>query len=82
MIRICIPGFSTSDSGGPRWGDCTIIDDGTNYEIIDGYCGVGTTRLIKRMKKRKILQPYLYISHEGDPGDHQLQGGWQVRLQP
>lgn len=63
MIRINIPGFYDSDGGGPRWGDCTIIDDGTNYEIIDGYCGVGTTRLIKRMKKRKILQPYLYISH-------------------
>ena len=63
MIRIYIPGFSTSDSGGPRWGDCTIIDDGTNTEIIDGYCGVGTSRLIKRMKARKILTPYLYISH-------------------
>lgn len=63
MIRIYIPGFSTSDSGGPRWGDAQIIDDGINYEVIDGYCGVGTTRLIKRMKKRKILQPYLYISH-------------------
>ena len=63
MIRIYIPGFSKSDSGGPRWGDCQIIDDGTNYEVIDGYCGVGTTRLIKRLKARKIYSPYLYISH-------------------
>lgn len=44
MIRICIPGFQNSDSGGPRWGDAQIIDDGKNYEVIDGYCGVGATR--------------------------------------
>ena len=63
MIRIYVSGFSTSDSGGPRWGDCTVIDDGENYEVIDGYCGVGASRMMKRLKDRKIRDPYLYISH-------------------
>lgn len=63
MIRICVPGFYDSDSGGPRWGDAQIIDDGTNFEVIDGYCGVGTPRLIKYLKAREIKAPYLHISH-------------------
>lgn len=63
MIRLQIPGFYDSDKGGPRWGDAQIIDDGVNFEVIDGYCGVGTTRLISRLKKRKIRTPYLHISH-------------------
>lgn len=68
MIRIQIPGFYDSDKGGPRWGDAQIIDDGTNFEVIDGYCGVGAQRLIKRLKDRKIKSPYLHISHAH--GDH------------
>lgn len=63
MIRISIPGFSDSDKGGPRWGDAQIIDDGTNFEVIDGYNGVGTTKLIDRLKARGIKTPYLHISH-------------------
>lgn len=63
MIRINIPGFYDSDGDGPRWGDAQIIDDGTNYIVIDGYCGVGTTRLIQYLKDRKIRKFYLYISH-------------------
>lgn len=68
MIRMNIIGFSANDSGGPRWGDCTIIDDGKNYVVIDGYCGVGKTKLLKRLKKIKCKSPYLYISHAH--GDH------------
>lgn len=68
MIRINIPGFSNSDSGGPRWGDATIVDDGTNYVVIDGYCGVGKRKLIARLKKIQCKSPYLYISHAH--GDH------------
>lgn len=63
MIRINIPGFYDSDSGGPRWGDAQIITDGTNYEVIDGYCGIGATRLIKRLKALDVRAPYLHISH-------------------
>jgi GH25 family lysozyme M1 (1,4-beta-N-acetylmuramidase) len=63
MIRFNIPGFFSSDSGGPRWGDCTIIDDGKNWEVIDGYCGVGKDRIIARLKKLGVKSPYLYISH-------------------
>ncbi len=63
MIRISIPGFYSSDDGGPRWGDGQIIDDGNNYEVIDGYCGIGTTRLIGMLKERNIKSPYLHISH-------------------
>ena len=63
MIRINIPGFTASDSGGPRWGDAQIIDDGKNYEVIDGYCGAGTSHLISHLKARGIKSPYLHISH-------------------
>lgn len=68
MIRLQVPGFYNSDKGGPRWGDAQTIDDGTNFEVIDGYCGVGTSRLIKRLKDRGIKSPYLHISHAH--GDH------------
>ena len=68
MIRLHVPGFYNSDKGGPRWGDAQIIDDGKNFEVIDGYCGNGTTRLISRLKDRKIKSPYLHISHAH--GDH------------
>ena len=63
MIRIHIPGFYDSDPGGPRWGDAQIVDDGENFEVIDGYCGVGTSHLIQHLKARKIEAPYLHISH-------------------
>lgn len=63
MIRVHIPGFYGSDSGKPRWGDCTIMDDGDETLIIDGYCGVGTTRMIKRLKARGVTSPYLLLSH-------------------
>lgn len=63
MIRFNIIGFNKSDKGAPRWGDCTIIDDGMNYLVIDGYCGIGTTRLISRLKKLKVKYPVLFISH-------------------
>ena len=63
MIRFNIIGFNKSDKGAPRWGDCTIIDDGMNYLVIDGYCGIGTTRLISRLKKLKVKDPVLFISH-------------------
>lgn len=63
MIRIHVPGFYASDPGGPRWGDAQIIDDGRYYLVIDGYCEIGTDRLIKRLKAQKIKSPYLFISH-------------------
>ena len=63
MIRFNIIGFNKSDKGAPRWGDCTIIDDGIDHLVIDGYCGIGTTRLISRLKKLKVKDPVLFISH-------------------
>ena len=63
MIRIHIPGFYDSDSGGPRWGDAQIIDDGKYYEVIDGNCANGAKRLINALKTRDIESPYLHISH-------------------
>lgn len=62
MIRLHVPGF-TSGAGGPRWGDAQIIDDGKYFEVIDGYCGEGTDRLISALKARKITRPFLYITH-------------------
>ena len=48
MIRLQAIGLYSSDfSGGEtRLGDATIIDDGKNFEVIDGNCGAGTTRRI------------------------------------
>ena len=65
MIRIQAVGLYSSDfgSGETRLGDATIIDDGKNFEVIDGYCGKGTTRLIAALKARGIKTPYLHISH-------------------
>lgn len=63
MLRVNIPGFSANQKGGPRWGDATIMDDGKNYLVIDGYCGIGTTNLINRLKAQKIKSPYLFLSH-------------------
>ena len=64
MIRMQIIGFFNIDTGGPRWGDATIFtDDKGNADVIDGYCGIGTTRLISALKKRGIKSPYLHISH-------------------
>ena len=65
MIRIHIPGLYASDvsSSETRVGDAQIIDDGKNYEVIDGYCGGGLKRLINALKERGIKSPYLHISH-------------------
>jgi hypothetical protein len=65
MIRLQAVGLYSSDfgSGETRLGDATIIDDGKNFEVIDGYCGKGTTRLIAALKARGIKNPYLHISH-------------------
>ena len=70
MIRLHVPGFFDGDFSGDntRLGDAQIIDDGKNFEVIDGYCGNGTTRLISRLKARGIKSPYLHISHAH--GDH------------
>lgn len=63
MIRIHVPGFYDSDSGKPRWGDAQIISDGTYFDVIDGYCGVGASRLVSILRTRGIKSPYLHISH-------------------
>jgi hypothetical protein len=64
MIRLQAVGLYTFDfDSGTRLGDATIIDDGKNFEVIDGYCGNGTMRLIAALKARGIKNPYLHISH-------------------
>ena len=57
MIRLHVPGFSASDfrnypARDMRQGDATIIDDGKNFEVIDGYCDKGTDHLIDALKAR------------------------------
>ena len=65
MIRLQAIGLYASDfsGGNTRLGDATIIDDGKNFEVIDGNCGKGTDRLISALKARGIKNPYLHISH-------------------
>lgn len=59
MIRLLSPGVGN----GSRVGDCTIISDGANHLVIDGYCGSDADRVIQYLKKRNIKKPYLFISH-------------------
>ena len=65
MINLKAVGLYASDfSGGEtRLGDAQIITDGTNYEVIDGYCDRGATRLISVLKSAGIRSPYLHITH-------------------
>lgn len=65
MIRLQCIGLYKSDfsNGNTRLGDAQIIDDGKNFEVIDGYCGKGADRLIATLKTRKIKYPNLYYSH-------------------
>lgn len=65
MIRLQVIGLYASDfsNGNTRLGDAQIIDDGKTYEVIDGYCGKGSDRLIATLKERKIKAPNLYITH-------------------
>lgn len=70
MIRRENIGFRDSDDGGDRRGSCVIFHDDANDEtvIIDGYCGVGKTKLLKRAKARGYVRPWLYLTHAH--GDH------------
>ena len=65
MINIKAVGLYSSDfsSGETRLGDAQVITDGTYFEVIDGYCDKGATRLIADLKSRSIKRPYLHISH-------------------
>ena len=65
MINLKVVGLYASDfSGGEtRLGDAQIIYDGQNYDVIDGNCGKGATRLISALKSMGIKNPYLHISH-------------------
>lgn len=62
MIRIWIPSFSNDDNNQNAFADSQIIDDGINYEVIDGSSGIGTSELIKTLKAQSIRYPYLHIS--------------------
>lgn len=65
MIRLHVPGLYDSDfsGGNTRLGDAQIIDDGKNFDVIDGYCGKGVDRLISALKIRNIRNPFVHISH-------------------
>lgn len=64
MIRCHIPGLFDSDvsKNDSRKGDCQIVYGGY-YDIIDGYCGEPARRLVKRLKRLKIKDIYVHISH-------------------
>lgn len=65
MISIKAVGLYSSDfsAGETRLGDTQIVTDGKYYDVIDGYCDRGATRLITSLKARNIRTPYLHISH-------------------
>ena len=65
MINITVPRLYASDcpSGETRLGDAQIFTDGKTFDVIDGYCDKGATRLIAVLKSRGIRKPYLHITH-------------------
>lgn len=64
MIRGYVLGFS-KPSQPIRYGDAELIQStrGKYNLLIDGYCGKGTNKLIVYLKKRKIKNLYLALSH-------------------
>lgn len=62
MIRIWIPSFSNNDDNNNAFADSQIIDDGENFEVIDGSSGLGTIKLIEALKNQNVRYPYLHIS--------------------
>ena len=64
MIRIWIPSFSNSDDGNNTFADSQIIDDGINYEVIDGSSGLGTIILNQKelalQSSRLLAQDVVY----------------------
>lgn len=67
MISVYITGFGKPKKE-TRYGDAQVISDGTNHLVIDGFCGDGTTKLIKWLKKNNMKKLYLLVSHWHD--DH------------
>ena len=63
MIHVFIPGLQKSVSKETRYGDGQIINDGTNYIVIDGFCGKGSTILINTLKEWGVKSPILALSH-------------------
>lgn len=63
LIQIWIPSIYANDNGAVIFGDAQVINDGENFEVIDGSSGIGTTVLINHLKENSIRYPYLHISH-------------------
>lgn len=62
MLRGYVIGFSKPDKE-TRYGDAELFRDGKYNLLIDGYCGEGSSKLISYLKKRKIKDLYLVLSH-------------------
>ena len=63
LIRFWIPGFSRPSKGEWRYGDIQVVINGDYCLIIDGGCDEGTDALISYLKRNKIKNVYLVISH-------------------
>ena len=63
MIRVWIPGFSRPTKGEVRYGDAQVVTDGKYHLVIDGGCDKGTDALISYLKRNKMNNVYLAISH-------------------
>ena len=63
MIRGWIPGFSRPSKGEVRYGDTQVITDGKYHLVIDGGCDKATESLISYLKRNKMKNVYLAITH-------------------
>lgn len=62
MIRGYVLGFSKPDKA-VSYGDAELFRSGSYNLLIDGYCGSGADKLISYLKKRKIKNLYLALTH-------------------
>lgn len=62
MLRGYVLGFNKPTKE-TRYGDCELISDGTYNLLIDGYCESGADAIISYLKKRKIKELYLALTH-------------------
>lgn len=62
MIRSVVLGFNKPNKAVSN-GDCEIIRNEKYNLVIDGYCGDASNKVISYLKKRKMKELYLILSH-------------------
>lgn len=62
MIRSVVLGFNKPNRE-DRHGDCEIITNGKYNLVFDGYCDEGTDKVLSYLKRMKMNEVYLFLTH-------------------